>query len=190
MNIEEIKSKLKQMIPEKRYIHSINVMETSRKLAVKYGADAEKAALAGLIHDCARGLTTDETFDLCARYNITVDSIMRRKPILLHGEVGAFLAAEEFGIDDSSVLEAVRVHTLGKENMDKLSSIVFIADYTEPGRSFAGVERIREAADISIEKAIVAGIDSTIGFNLEKGGLLHPQAIITRNWALEKLASV
>jgi predicted HD superfamily hydrolase involved in NAD metabolism len=190
MNIEEIKNKLKQMIPEKRYTHSLKVMETSRKLAVKYGENAENAALAGLIHDCARGLTVGETFELCAKFNITVDSIMRQKPILLHGEVGAFLAAEEFGIDDSAILEAVRVHTLGKENMDKLSSIVFIADYIEPGRSFAGVERIRKAAEISLEKAIVAGIDSTIGFNLEKGGLLHPQAIITRNWALGMSASV
>lgn len=190
MDVEEIISKLKQMIPERRYNHSINVMETARRLAVKYGENAENAALAGLIHDCARGLTTEETFELCARYNITVDSIMRQNPILLHGEVGAFLAAEKFGVDDTAILEAVRVHTLGKENMDKLSSIVFIADYIEPGRSFTGVEGIREAADISLEKAIVAGIDSSIGFTLEKGGLLHPQSIATRNWALEMLASV
>ncbi len=189
MDIEEIKSKLKQMLSEKRYTHSINVMETSRALALKYGEKAENAALAGLIHDCARGLTEEKTFELCTKNNIAVDSIMKQKPLLLHGEVGAILATGMFGIDDSAILEAVRVHTMGKENMDKLSSIVFIADYIEPGRSYPGVERVREAADISLERAIVEGINNTISYTLGKAGLLHPQIITTRNWALERLAS-
>jgi HD superfamily phosphohydrolase YqeK len=72
--------------------------------------------------------------------------------------------------------------------MDKLSSIIFIADYIEENRDYPGVEDIRAAAEESLEKAIIAGIDNTIRHVLDKGRLLHPQTVDTRNWALEKLA--
>ena len=75
---------------------------------------------------------------------------------------------------------------MGSEGMDKLCSVIFIADYIEAGRNYPGVEKIRTAAEESLEKAIVAGIDNTIVHILKKGGLLHPQTIATRNWALKQ----
>lgn len=185
MSIDEIKEKLQQMLSPKRLAHSIRVMEASGMLAEKYGEDPEKAALAGLIHDCARDLSKAETIALCRKYGIAVDSIMRRQPELLHGKVGAFLARDIFGIECPDVLAAVSEHTMGKEGMDKLSSILFIADYIEAGRIYPGVETIRKAAEESLEKAIVAGLDNTIGYVLAKGNLLHPQTVTTRNWALK-----
>ena len=97
------------------------------------------------------------------------------------------MAQELLGIDDPQILAAIAEHTLGRPGMDKISSIVFIADYIEAGRNFEGIEEIRKAADESLEKAIVAGIDSTIVHVLKKGQPLHPRSILTRNWALEKL---
>ncbi|NJD03860.1 MAG: HD domain-containing protein, partial [Ruminiclostridium sp.] len=54
MTVEMIKKQLEAALSPKRYIHSVNVMETAVSLAVKYGEDAGKAAVAGLLHDCAR----------------------------------------------------------------------------------------------------------------------------------------
>ena len=188
MNIDEIKSRLQTMLSQKRFNHSIHVMEASRMLAEKYGEDIGKAELAGLIHDCARDLAKSATFALCKKYDIIVDSIMQKRPEILHGMVGSYLAKDLFEVDCRSVLDAVANHTMGCENMNKLSSIVFIADYIEAGRSYEGVEKIRKAAESSLEEAIVAGVDSTIEDNLRKGKLLHPQIVLARNWALEQLA--
>jgi len=188
MKTEEIKDKLQQMLSAKRYKHSIGVMEASRMLAEKYGEDVKKAGLAGLIHDCAKDLSAIDTFALCSKYGIIVDKIMQRRPQLLHGKVGAFLARDVFGVDCPGILTAIENHTMGKEGMDKLCSIVFIADYIEAGRDYPGVEAIRKAANKSLEMAIVAGLDNTISNELLKGGLLHPQTVATRNWALETLA--
>lgn len=187
MNINEIKDRLQQLLSPKRFEHSIHVMEASRMLAEKYGEDVDKAVLAGLIHDCARDLNKTETFALCSKYGIITDNIMQDQPELLHGMIGSYLARDLFGVDCPRILTAVAEHTMGKEDMDKLCSIVFIADYIEAGRNYPGVETIRKAADESLEKAVVAGLDNTIGYILDKGGLLHPQTVITRNWALEQL---
>lgn len=190
MKIDEMKTKLKQMLTPQRYAHSLQVMAEAARLAEKYGEDVEKAAIAGLIHDCAKGLASESIFTFCDKYGIIVDNIMRSQPELLHGLVGSYMARDVFGVPDQDILAAVADHTMGREGMDKLSSIVFIADYTEAGRNYPGVERIRLAAEESLEKAIVAGLDNTIEHILKKGGLLHPQTIATRNWALRQSGMV
>ncbi len=185
--LNEIKDKLHKMLSPRRFAHSISVMEASRMLAEKYGEDVDKAVLAGLIHDCARDLKKTETFALCSKYGIIADNVMQNQPELLHGKVGSFLAGDLFGVDNPHVLSAVAEHTMGCEGMDKLSCIVFVADYIEAGRNHPGVDTIRKAAQESLEKAVVACLDDTIGYILENGRLLHPQTIATRNWALEQL---
>jgi len=185
MPIEEIRKRLRQMLSEKRYSHSLGVMEASKRLAAKYGADVEKAELAGLIHDCARDLTVDETFSYCGKYNIKIDDFLKKNPQLLHGMVGAHLARDIFSVRASDVLAAVENHTMGREGMDKLSSIVFVSDYIEDGRNFPGVEEIRRIAEVSLEKAIVACLDCTISYLVRKGMAIHPQTVITRNWAID-----
>ncbi len=186
MNIDEIKNRLQRMLSQKRFSHSIHVMESSRMLAEKYGEDVGKAGLAGLIHDCAKDLDKSSAFALCKKYEIIVDSIMQRQPEVLHGMIGAFLARDLFEVEDGDVLDAVSNHTMGCVNMDRLSSIVFIADYIEEGRSYEGLDKIRKAAESSLEEAIVAGIDNTIEHVLKTGRFLHPQIVLTRNWALEQ----
>ena len=187
LNLDEMMKKMQHMLTPHRFRHSINTMETCIRLAEKYGADVDKAAVAGLIHDCAKDLDKDAVLPMCEKYGIIVDEISRSQPKLLHGEIGAHMAGELFGVDDPQILAAVADHTLGRPGMDDISSIVFIADYIEPGRDFEGVDEIRKAAEESLEKAIVAGINSTIRHVLKKGQPLHPRSVLTRNWALQKL---
>ena len=47
---------LKSTLSKKRFIHSINVASMCLSLAKKHGADAEKAYLAGLLHDIGKAL--------------------------------------------------------------------------------------------------------------------------------------
>jgi predicted HD superfamily hydrolase involved in NAD metabolism len=188
MSIEEIKIHLRRMLTPKRFVHSEKVMEAAVMLAQKYGEDAGKAAIAGLIHDCAKSLKDEDIFRLCEKYRINTDKIMRKQPELLHGLVGAFLARDLFGVECPRILAAISGHTMGRPGMDKLGSIIFIADYIEENRDYPGVDDIRKAAEESLEKAIVIGIDNTIRHVLDNGRMLHPQTVDTRNWALEMLS--
>ena len=48
---QEYDTLLRQKLSPKRYEHSVAVMERAVELAKRYGVDAEKAKLAGLLHD-------------------------------------------------------------------------------------------------------------------------------------------
>jgi HD superfamily phosphohydrolase YqeK len=65
--------------------------------------------------------------------------------------------------------------------MTLLDKIVCLADYIEPNRDFPGVNKIRQLAEHSLEKALVAGFDSTISFLLEKGQPIYPLTVLSRN---------
>lgn len=190
MTVEEIKKQLEKALSPKRYIHSVNVMETAVSLAKRYGEDAGKAALAGLLHDCARDIKADEAIRLCEKYGIIVDNVSRMQPELLHGRLGEKLAAELYGIGDPQVLKAIAVHTMGCPDMGLLERIIFVADYIEPARTYPGAETMREEAFDDLDRAVLTGVDSTIKYVVGKGGLLHTDTIETRNWILMKMKKV
>ena len=48
------KAYLKEHLSKKRYTHSMNVANSAVELAKRYGADADKAYVAGLLHDVAK----------------------------------------------------------------------------------------------------------------------------------------
>lgn len=182
--VEEIKDRLETSLTPKRFIHSINVMNTAVKIALKHGEDDKKAATAGLLHDYARDIRGADILRLCEKYDIAVDNITRMQPELLHGPVGAYLVREEFGITDEVILNAISYHTTGRENMSTMEKIIFVSDYVEPDRVFPGVDDIRKIAFYDLEKALVMSFDSTIKFILKKGALIHPDSVKARNYIL------
>ncbi len=58
---------------------------------------------------------------------------------LRHGPAAADRLAEA-GVSDDELLEAIRCHTLGRAGLGRLGRFLFLADYLEPGRSFAPIE--------------------------------------------------
>lgn len=186
MTIDEMKIKLEGVLTPRRYMHSINVMNTAVKLAEKYGESCEEAGVAGLLHDCARNIGKSETLDLCGKFGIEVDAIQRLQPELLHGPLGVELAKHEYGITNEYVLNAIKNHTTGCENMSILAKIIFIADYIEPGRECQGVDDIRKLAFENIDDTILAVIHSTINYIITKERLIHPDTLNARNYIISQ----
>ena len=189
MTINEMTAKLKGSLLEKRYIHSLGVMECAVELAKKYGADQEKAAVAGLLHDCAKNYSKEDMYTLCREYGIELDDVMKNSSGLIHGLLGAEVAKREYGIDDPEIYDAIYYHTVGKPDMSLLTQIIYIADGIEVNRHYDGVDRIRSLAEEDLDKALILQIDYTIKSVISKGGLLHTNTIDTRNWYLSKLNS-
>ncbi len=187
MTIDEIREKLKLALTEKRYNHSIGVMQTAVSLARQYGADVEKTAVAALLHDCAKNYSKSEMLELCEKYNVELDPISRESTGLIHGFLGAVIANEYYGADDPEIYDAIYFHTIGKPDMSLMTKIIYLADGIEPNRSYEGVERIRETAFEDIDRALILQIDSTIKSVIGKGGLIHTNTIDTRNFYLRKL---
>ena len=102
-----MKDKLKKTLSEKRYKHSLGVCDEAVKLARIFGADEEKAYIAGLLHDCAKGYDIDKQIELCAEYGIELDKITIACKAVIHAPLGAAVAKDKYGIDDEEILEAI-----------------------------------------------------------------------------------
>ncbi len=181
MDINEMMAKLKETLSEARFQHSLNVMKDAVKLAELYKADKARAEIAGLLHDCAKGMSREQLVEICEANNIKTDEIMLTHTELLHALVGAVVAKNEYHIDDEEILDAIRTHTTGCANMTLLQKIIFIADVIEQSRDFNGVDEIRQKAFEDLDEALVMAFDSIITFILKKGLLLHTNTVTARN---------
>lgn len=177
---EELIEAVSDQMPDKRWKHTLGVMESSVKLAQRYGADPERAETAAILHDVAKYWPVERMREIIEQNGLSTELLKYDKQ-LWHAEVGAFAAEHDYGITDTEVLDAIRYHTSGRENMSLLEKIVCLADYIEPGRDFPGVDEIRRLAKVSLEEGLVAGLDSTISLLLEKRRIVFPLTVLARN---------
>lgn len=105
---------------------------------------------------------------------------------MIHGPLAGIIARDVFGIEEKDILNAVIYHTTGRENMTKLEKIVFLADKLEPKRDYPGVDTIREAAQIDLEKAMLLTIDNTMKYLIENQELIAVITVKTRNNILRR----
>lgn len=179
--IEEYKKLLKTLVPEKRYIHSLGVMDTAIELAELYNEDILKAQIAGLIHDCAKGLSIKQMEELADKENFHLSKNILDHPGTIHAPVGQIVAKNKFGIQDKDILSAISKHTTGATQMSALDKIVFLADYIEPGRTTPGVDKIRALAKEDLDQAVLAAMDNTINYLIKEGKPINPITIDARN---------
>ena len=184
MILEELTQKLKMNMDEQRFLHSLGVMKTAVELAAHYDADVKKAEIAGLLHDCAKGMNIEHQLKMVEYFGILLDDVEKRQKALIHGPLGAVTAKRDYGIIDVEILKAIKIHTTGDVNMSLLDKIIFLSDFIEPGRCFPGVEELRVKAFKDLDDAIIDAFDSTIRYVLSKGSLLHPKTILGRNFIL------
>lgn len=184
--MSKLREQVKHAMPEKRWAHTLGVMESAVELAGRYGYDPDKAELAALLHDYCKYWPVEKQRDALVAHKAQGDLLDHDKA-LWHGPAAAAVIPGELGVTDVEVLDAVRWHTSGRVGMTLLDKIVCLADYIEPGRDFPGVHRIRKLAEHSLEEALVAGFDSTISFLLEKGSKIYPLTVLSRNALLDEI---
>ncbi len=187
MELVQMNDLLKRSLGHNRYIHSVNTMNEAITLAERYGEDRETAAIAGLLHDCAKDLEDAETLKYCCDKGIVLNEVERKQVFLMHGTVGAIIAQESYGITDMAILNAIKYHTTGFGKMNLLDKIVFLADYIEPGRTHSEVHNVRKLAYVDINKALICSFDNIIRYVMKQNGLIHPFTIDARNSILMEM---
>jgi len=175
MSETEIKNILQQMLDEKRFAHTIRVCETAVMLAERFGADKEKTYLAALLHDCARGPDTEQQFAYCRENNIELDDHMKNDINPVHSLMGVDMAKRLFAIDDKEILDAIRRHDIGCDDMTLLDKIIFVADSTEPNRTGKDADKARKAAEKDLDKALAPCM--RIKTYYLRGRPMHPNSV-------------
>ncbi|MEE1314601.1 MAG: nicotinate-nucleotide adenylyltransferase [Faecalimonas sp.] len=166
---------LKQLLPKKRFIHTMGVVHTARDLAIRYGQDIAKAMLAALLHDCAKGIPAEKRIALCKDYELEVSASEQMNAELLHAKLGAQLAKSHYGVSDAEILDAIRYHTTGRPKMTFLDKIIYIADYIEPNRKDApNLKRMRELAFVDIEQCLYCILEQSLAYLKTKNEVIDP----------------
>jgi predicted HD superfamily hydrolase involved in NAD metabolism len=160
--------------------HSRRVAETAADLASRWSGDQTDAFLAGLLHDLCRAWSPEELLRTAQHHSLTVGEVERRYPVqLLHGPVAAAELAGE-GLS-ASALAAIALHTAGSPGMDVVARCVYVADFCEPGRRFAGAAVVRALASRSLDEAVATTVRMTMQHLLETGRLLAPVTVALYN---------
>ena len=176
---------LKTRVKEKRYLHSLGTMEEAKTLAKIYGADEEKATLAGLLHDITKSLTKEEHLELIRKSGKNEDPEELCCKNLLHAVTAPIVLEKELSISDPEILSAVRLHTRAKPNMTLLEKILYIADFTEPTREYADADFYRKFAREYPEKTLFLSLRWGLGDRLRKGNYIYKTTLETYNYYIQ-----
>ena len=172
---EHVKTRIKGFISKKRFLHTLGVIEESKKLARHYREDENKARWAALLHDCTKEYSGAKKRKLCIMWNIPIDNILEENIDIAHSLLSAESAKREYGIHDEDITRAIRYHTTGNKNMNMLDKIIYLADFIEPYRDdYPPLAKMREYAYENIDKALLVGCEYTMQDIISRGGQIHP----------------
>lgn len=178
--IEEIAG-VKKYLTEERWRHTVRVA----CLAAEYSRAANvfefDAIVAAALHDCAKYLppTAEELKGFAPPKNVP-------EPVM-HQYSGAYVAANTFGIKDEYIINAIRYHCSGRENMSDLEKLIFLADLLEEGRTFNGVADLREKLKCGLDKCLIAALGHQLNYLKSTGAPVYPLTQRAYNYLKESL---
>lgn len=170
---DEYVNLLKERLSEKRFYHSLCVAKEALRLSEKYGADDERAFLAGLLHDICKDDEPKEQLKLLEQFGIILNTVEKNAGKLWHAMAGAVYIENILKIDDKELISAVRYHTTANSGMTLLEKILYLADFTSEDRDYDGVEDMRMAVDAGLEIALKEALIFTVVDLKTKGNPIH-----------------
>ena len=181
-DIEKIKEDLKQILSERRYEHSIGVMNMAEELAKIYKVDIEIAKIAGLLHDNAKEMTKEEMFKYVEENNIEITEFEKLNVPILQGKIGADIAKKKYGVSEQ-IAKAIEYHTTTSPKMDTLAKIIYVSDKVELTRKSEkfDIEPERKLARIDLDKAVLLIINNTTKYLIDNNKMIATESIETRN---------
>lgn len=135
VSYETLRKDVKEKLSEERFQHSEGVVERALEYAEIYGVDKEIVKLVAIAHDIAKELSDEENEKYIKEYQIELDEIEKINRNLLHAKIGAAICKYQYGFTQDMV-NAVRYHTTGRENMSLLEKIIYLADATDANRNY------------------------------------------------------
>lgn len=183
---EEFQELLRSRVSKKTYAHCVSVAKMMLSIAEEGGITAEQAVTAGLLHDLCKAMKPAELIEAATLYGMPADL---GRPNLLHGPVAAEECRRWLGIEDEDVIDAIRCHTTGRADWSRVGQALYIADFSEPLRTHAGVGEAREILHRDgFEAALLFVIDQKLN-QVKKRHSLHPNSKDFAKWAGREFVS-
>lgn len=180
LSLSELRPVALSYLKRRRVPHVLGTEQEAVRLALRYGADVEKARRAALLHDCTKKLEMAEQLALCRQYGIELDELEQKALKLLHAKTGAAIARDVFGVDEE-IYSAIWWHTTGHANMTLLEKVIYLADYIEPSRDFPGVDELRRVCYEDLDRGLLMGLEMTVAEMRGMGNPVHHATLEARD---------
>lgn len=172
--------KVKKYLTTERWEHTVRVAVAAAENSRAAGEYEIDAITAAALHDCAKYLS--ENAPEFGGFTPPRDV----PPPVMHQFSGAYVAEHTFGIKDERILNAIRYHTTGRENMSNLEKLIFLADLLEEGRDFDGVEALRKIFRRDIDECLKAAFEHQLKYLKLRGEPVCPLTQRAYNYIKEK----
>lgn len=181
MDEKALASTLAKALKSARFEHTQGVVRQAEKLAKRHGLDRARARLAGWLHDCAKQLPPRALRREARLAGADEDELAT--PSLWHAIAGSRLARTRYHIRDTQVLKAIRWHTTARAGMGPLEKLIYVADYTEPGRHWAGLDKVRKLAFKDLDAGFRRVVQEKMQDLLDRGLPIHRHTLAAWNEA-------
>lgn len=172
-DLSEYKKLLKTLLKAERYEHSLGASETAKKLAERWGADAEKAELAGLLHDITKNISNAEQLKMLEKYGVPLTESVLACPFIWHSYTSAFYVRDVLGISDTEIFDGIYYHTTGKKGMTLFEKVIYIADLVEPTRTYPDAKRLYALAFEDLDEVVFESAKWCLFKNSRDGGYIY-----------------
>ncbi len=203
--VSALRERIRPYLKSKRYLHTLGVEEEAERIGRIYMPDkVEKLRVSALLHDITKRETLEKQLQYCEEFGIIVGQNDLCSPRALHAVTAAALAEKDFSDTvDPEILSGIRWHTTGCDGMGVFESIVYLADYIEPNRTFDDCVSLRnyfwggmpEEDDprglvVHLCRTMVMSFDFTLRSLIDSGEPVHPDTVLARNCFIDRLSAL
>ena len=200
MTFSQLYEAVRAELGEKRFSHTIGVINAARLLGEKCLPEkVEELACAALLHDVTKELSDEEQATLLKDEWCTLSPDEKESPQIFHSYTAPYVIRARFPeYATEEILSAVRKHTVGDEEMTVFDMIIFIADYIEDGRTYSECVEVREylysalgddlpSNVLSLMRACVMAIDNTVASLNKRGKMVAKKTELVKAALLNKI---
>lgn len=200
-----LRERIRPFLKEKRYLHTLEVEEEAARIgAVFLPEKIEKLRVSALLHDITKQASLEKQLQICEEFGIMIQKWELDSPSVLHAITAAAVAARDFAdVTDDEILSGIRWHTTGHDEMSVFESIIYLADYMEPTRTFDDCVALRNyfwasmpdaddrlAQTIHLCRSMVYSFDLTIRNLMEEERPIGTDTVLARSCFLKRLEAL
>ena len=203
--IAQLRERVKPYLDDKRYLHTLEVEEEAARIGEVFMPDKiGKLRICALLHDITKRDSFEKQLQYCEEFGIMMDRAEFDSPQLLHSVTASAVAARDFAdIVDEEILGGIRWHTTGHDGMSVFETVIFLADYIEPSRTYDDCISLRSyfwgsmpnADDRTVQaihlcRSMVYALDLTIRQLVEDAAPIGTNTVLARNCFLNRLSAL
>ena len=143
--IDLLRSKIGTAMSARRFEHTLGVEKMTARIAAIYCPESESILrAAALLHDVTKELSTGEQIEIFRLHGINPTREELDCPATLHSVTAALVIPERYPeFADEMLINAVKYHTMGRENMTLAEKIIYLADYIDETRTYEDCVALR-----------------------------------------------